>query len=680
MASAEMSRTARRGKGIKDENLDDELAHEPSRVLTSILKDLDLTFERDIGLLNGKYVRSIPGLPALTSLQANLDKLETTLERILNSDRATIATIKEALEASRPPAVNNLQEVQPVAVEAQEQASEVAQSDDDVSETPRRQLTRKRSLKVEDEEDDEGETRKHAEKAVPQPRQNEAGELDEANDNKKNEEGLGVSSKHIDKKSKIEIDRIESDPSVKNPKSEFVVSQTLPAAAVTLGLFTNQGLESTGEDYLKKKYGVSSYPTSDLKEYLAGELPDMDFSRPKPTNQIQYSTFLASIDNFFRELTDDDVKFLKKKYLVPPNVTVERSYDPEVTPYIIPKLGPLYTEIWAKEDNNQNIANLSPPPLNDPSSILPKKSSAELSDDVLETEEVSCGPLVSRLLSAILKDELPPNGDSNIKDENDLESAADNDTKASAPNPGLSALTPSSEVDDNKQALASSTSAIPQQQGRKVNSVNLDYPTFEERLKRELKYVGIYMNLPRDDDNNYGDDPDWLAGREDDEISAELRELQSELKQVTKRNIKRKALLVPLVERHLAWQEYASILDDLDKQVDQAYIKRIRAPKNKKKKQQALASAQSSTSQAAIQAAHQQAASSSLKSLLDKRRRWVSKIGPLFDRPEVMKRIPKESVFRDLDQEEEDEEADVFESNGNNKDDELTDSLQNKEE
>ena len=254
----------------------------------------------------------------------------------------------------------------------------------------------------------------------------------------------------------------------------------------------------------------------------------------------------------------------------------------------------------------------------------------------------------------------------------------DEDAKSVTPAVAAIAPTPDSEFDEAKN-LTSVTSALPQQQGWRVNTVNLDYPSFEERLKRELKYVGIYMNLPRNEDSSGNDDPDWVTGREDDEISGELRELQNELRLVTKKNIKRKAMLIPLVERQLAWQEYSSILDDLDKQVDQAYIKRIRVPKNKKKKLN-ISATTGSTSQAALQAAHQQAANSSLKSLLDKRQRWISKIGPLFDKPEVMKRLPKESVFRDLDQEEEEEEGDVFGNNGNGKDDELTDSLQNKDE
>lgn len=297
---------------------------------------------------------------------------------------------------------------------------------------------------------------------------------------------------------------------------------------------------------------------------------------------------------------------------------------------------------------------------------MPKKSGNDISDGVLDNEEVSCGPLVSRLLSAILKD------DDIIAPKEELPTNPTLDSSVSTPVSELEHVTPSS----------SSSYGIFKQHGAIANNSNIDYVSFEERLKRELKYVGIYMNLPREEGKTR-EDPDWLTGREDDEISAELRELQSTLRQVTTKNTKRKAMLLPLLERMLAWQEYCTILDNLDKQVDQAYIKRIRAPKNKKKRQYTPGPdslATGSTSQAAIQAAHQQAANSSLKSLLDKRQRWISKIGPLFDKPEVMKRIPRDSVFKDIDQDEEEEEADVFSNNANGKEEELNETLQNKEE
>lgn len=638
-----MSRNTRRGKGIREQKRDDAGLHEPSNILNSMLKSLDLTFENDIGLLNGKYVRSVPEKPVLQTTKDQLENLGKCLEKIAASDQENLDLIKEMRED-----IIRLEDEKQKEKEEAEAATNLAAQNaendsinkklDESSEV----VSDKRSITEENEETDKR----------PQDTIEEAEVLS--------------SDGHISKKAKLDIDKMENDPNIRNPKSEFVVSQTLPAAAMRLGLFQEEGLEATGEEYLKKKYGVVSYPTNDLKELLPGELPDMDFSKPKPTNQIQFNTFLSSIEAFYREFNDDDIKFLQNKFIMPQNLQFVKSYDPEVTPYTIPKLGPLYTDVWLKEDNNQNIANLTPPPISDPISILPKKSGNDISDGVLDNEEVSCGPLVSRLLSAILKD------DDIIAPKEELPTNPTLDSSVSTPVNELEHVTPSS----------SSSYGIFKQHGAIANNSNIDYVSFEERLKRELKYVGIYMNLPREEGKTR-EDPDWLTGREDDEISAELRELQSTLRQVTTKNTKRKAMLLPLLERMLAWQEYCTILDNLDKQVDQAYIKRIRAPKNKKKRQYTPGPdslATGSTSQAAIQAAHQQAANSSLKSLLDKRQRWISKIGPLFDKPEVMKRIPRDSVFKDIDQDEEEEEADVFSNNANGKEEELNETLQNKEE
>ena len=59
-----------------------------------------------------------------------------------------------------------------------------------------------------------------------------------------------------------------------------------------------------------------------------------------------------------------------------------------------------------KDENDKNPGfKKTPSHLNDASAILPKKSANELDENVLETESISCGPLLSRLLSAVLKDD-----------------------------------------------------------------------------------------------------------------------------------------------------------------------------------------------------------------------------------------------------------------------------------
>lgn len=695
MAAEMPSKVVKRGKGPRDQAAE-PVVDPPSKLLSSVLKTLSLSFERDIGMLNGRYVRSVPDKATLIELRSQLDKLLSSLKEIAQSDRETIQSIEKIRNAKQTkenqqaqdledkrelsrdvtekPSIDEQGAKSPAVVESTVTDAEkgtpavTAQSvnSDDGSETGESTVVvkrRKRSLNIEN--DDE--------------------EIDDVKQEKPADVFPVIPSKKVkldeNKSQEVDLDKKENDPMVKNPKSEFVVSQTLPAAAAALGLFNESGLESTGEEYLKREYDVASYPTNDLKELLPGELPDMDFSHPKPTNQIQYGTFYSSVENFFRPLSDDDIKFLKCKYIIPANLEVDKSYDPEVTPFVIPRLGPLYSDMWSKDQSSQDLTATSPPPVNDPAAVLPRKSAAELNDSTLETEDISCGPLVSRLLSAILKDENENNANSSalrirIKEENvpnAMGSSQNDSLNGSEDVSGAAAAqTPMSETDDvAKQPIGGTTSSLPDPERWKINSINLDYPTFEERLKRELKYVGIYVNMPKDESNPAGDDPDWLTGREDDEISAELRELQNSLKQVTVKNQKRKSALIPLIERRLAWQEYSSILDDLDKQIDQAYVKRIRVPK-KRKKNHTTASSVANT-ESASQVAQQKAANSSLKALLDKRQRWITKIGPLFDSSEVMKRIPKESVFKDMDQEDEDEETDLFGQNGNNKEDDLAD-------
>lgn len=785
----------------------------PSDVLSSVLSTLDLSFDKDIGMIKGHHVKNLPSnKQTLLDLQTKLNLLNDIFNQIIKDDNTNSEQIRqlerqvvenesftkqtedvkqskeettaptveeEPIEPSEsaliqpeadipqqsdvedtpiaetknqdPPLVETLKPIEtpvdedkistettalvdngtvdtsvPATVQPDEVSKDAAHTDISMNtEHDKKRPLPEELTKNEPEANDEPETKKTklnelvdveetaVESTVPLPAQDTTTStsaipttttttISISNNNIPAEVNSTPSTIVTNNEDPNPMDKYTSDNDtrVKNPKSEFVVSQTLPKAAKNLGLYNEEGLETTGEEYLKKKYNVASYPTNDLKDLLPGVIPDTDYSCPKPANQIQFNTFLTFVDNFFKAFNDHDIKFLENKYIAPNNLQMDKNYDPEVTPFIIPKLGPLYTNVWMKEDA-KTLGNISPLPFRDNTSILPKKSAASLDDDILETENISCGPLLSRLLSAILQDEKDDAINEEKNHEQDIKYELD--TAQINEDPSLTAQTsPVSSVKDEKEHLEHNTSinhinpsitkdlklgggttnTIPNVDDWNINSLNLDYPTFEERLKRELKYVGIYMNLPKDENNPNGDDPDWLNGREDDEISAELRELQSSLKAVTKRNQRRKDIVKPLLERELAWQEYYSILDDLDKQIDQAYIKRIRAPKKKKKHHGSSSSGSnhhgvgsgSSNYVSASQLAQQKAANSSLKALLDKRQRWISKIGPLFDKPEIMKRIPKESIFKDMDQDEEEEEADgdVFGQNNENKDDELT--------
>lgn len=67
---------------------------------------------------------------------------------------------------------------------------------------------------------------------------------------------------------------------------------------------------------------------------------------------------------------------------------------------------------------------------------------------------------------------------------------------------------------------------------------------------------------------------DWNA-REDDEICAEIRRLGRELKEQVETNEFRKKRLLEVVDQQLQYEQYRSVLDTLDAQVEQAYAKRF---------------------------------------------------------------------------------------------------------
>ncbi|KAJ8097378.1 histone acetyltransferases subunit 3-domain-containing protein [Lipomyces tetrasporus] len=406
-------------------------------------------------------------------------------------------------------------------------------------------------------------------------------------------------------------------PFMKNPESEYVSVQTIPTAALAFMEDTyDDQIPASGTEDLKKRYGVASYPTKDLADLLPGEIPDEDFSRAKPANQVQFSTFQSYIEPYFRPFVEEDLSFLNER-------------QDNLTPYLVPPLGPNYQEVWADEDGS--AATFSPAPTNSQADsatsarmLLPRGTSEHLTEDQLETEDISCGPLASRILSALLKDESE-------------DTILPNSTTAT---PGPGTTTPSKPEDDSTAAaepqVLSSSSAFAEQQGWRVSSVKADYQTLEDRLKREFKFVGILGD----------EEVDWSA-REDDEVCAELRRLQKRLKVISVINAARKKKVEKIVHEHMAYQEYTQILEDLDKQVDQAYMKRTRTIKNKKKR----LPGNSTPSGAAGGGGGGRTADlgEGIKALLDKRKRWIEKIGPVFPAAEVMKRIPRKSIFEDVD-------------------------------
>lgn len=430
---------------------------------------------------------------------------------------------------------------------------------------------------------------------------------------------------------------------VHNPKSEFVASQVLPISA--LGLFEEKG----DDEDLKRKYGVASYPTTDMAQFLPGPIPMEDYTRAKPPNQVQSTTFAAFLEPYFRLFNEEDLAFLQQRIVG--NEVV--SYGRTISPYLIPPLGPLYTDVWAEEDRHHHqhpSYNVTPAPKAvDPDQYIAAGRASEISDVSLESGKVAVGPLTARLMSALM----PEDG---------------GDDESTPMPPVVTQISPDSTPLSPESAAA-------------AKQVMSSFAGLEERLMREFRYVGILdMNILRQDVKNRhqfklaidpsgdmggdsGDDLelDWNNGAEDDEVCREMRELQAKLRAVTAKNQKYKRRLLPHVQEQMAWQEYTSILDDLDKQVDQTYLKRLRVPKSKKKKASstpALSAAAEASPGASAAAAVAKVVDPkpATRAALDKRTRWKSKIGSVFKADHEMWRSHTYPKFEGEDEDDEEEE------------------------
>ena len=104
--------------------------------------------------------------------------------------------------------------------------------------------------------------------------------------------------------------------------------------------------------------------------------------------------------------------------------------------------------------------------------------------------------------------------------------------------------------------------------------MKLDQHQVDERLKAELRYIGFL--------GPELSEPDYDA-HNDDEVAERLRALQVELKRVSVLNGARKARVLELANERMAYQEYSTILEDLDSQVQQVYLKRTRTLGKSKK-------------------------------------------------------------------------------------------------
>ncbi|MCJ1418100.1 Transcriptional regulator [Xylographa parallela] len=375
------------------------------------------------------------------------------------------------------------------------------------------------------------------------------------------------------------------------------------------------------DDERKEIYCVASFPHDDLSDLIAGTPPDKDFSSAKPSNQVNANTFATYLEPYVRPLTEEDMGFLKER-------------GDRVTPFLMPRRGKkLYTEAWAEEDGSISVdtsqSNRDKLPANQPRGGID-----QIDDENLDTDQNSTGPLLSRLLSTMRYEHRAPTAE-------DKEKIYGLTTGASELN-GLQngMINNENNHDVTMEDRLPPATFFPESasQNWKVPSGKLDYAQVDERLKAELRYIGF---LGQDEE------PDYDA-HYDDEVAQRLRFLQTELKKQSIINGARKARLLQIAQERMAHQEYSTILEDLDAQVQQAYLKRNRSLGKGKKNAKRPGGAgggshfvggggSAGTAKPGI--------GDQAKTLMERRKKWIDTIKPVFGEDVTKVRTEGETIF-----------------------------------
>ncbi|KAJ5679123.1 hypothetical protein N7462_007367 [Penicillium macrosclerotiorum] len=362
-------------------------------------------------------------------------------------------------------------------------------------------------------------------------------------------------------------------------------------------------------------YSVARFPRSDLAHMMAGVPPDKDFSNAKPSNQVSANTFQAYIEPYVRPLTEEDIAWLKER-------------GDRASPFIIPRRGKKsYRQIWAEEDG------LPYDPSQEEKDQLPlnqgRGTIEQLTDEKTETNDISIGPLLSRLVSLLRYEHRT------------LPEDSANSTNGDAPATGglggdaMDLDQPSGELDtkpENKPLPPATAFRDASPTGFKTSVAKLDHAQLDERAKAELRYIGF---LGADDN------PDYDA-HYDDEVAERLRLLQSELKKQIIVNNARKARILKIAQEHMALLEFTTIQDDLDTQVQQAYLKRTRTMGKSKKGSQAKhrPGGAGGGSHVASAGVSRPAVGDAAKIVMDRRKRWNDAFLPIFE--DIKTTIPSE--------------------------------------
>lgn len=126
------------------------------------------------------------------------------------------------------------------------------------------------------------------------------------------------------------------------------------------------------------------------------------------------------------------------------------------------------------------------------------------------------------------------------------------------------------------------------------------------------------------------------SAREDDEITSALRQCQRQLKAQSAINTSRKTKLAEVARARLAYGEYSSALEGIEKVIESAWLKRSKTSSSKKPSSHETRS--------------RQPIADNVKKLLAIRSKWKQNIGKSFDELDegVVLGLPTKSIYEGI--------------------------------
>ncbi|KAJ3887256.1 histone acetyltransferases subunit 3-domain-containing protein [Lentinula edodes] len=375
-----------------------------------------------------------------------------------------------------------------------------------------------------------------------------------------------------------------------------------------------------------------------------------DFSKiAKAPTQVAIAAFYSSVEPYLRVIKEEDVGFLSWE-------------GDDIEPFVMPKLGRHYLEVWEEQDrlglttSSSALGTLQQVALNggdippNPSAVAPNPSfdPSTLSESDTQLEHLGHGPLTERLISALL-----PMPDSHLTWKG-VKAAED----AMEGRPGGSGAAAS-----RKEKLSVSD--------------------LERRIGDTMRWYNL---LP----SGSNVQPLDYSNKTDDPIATALRINQAELRRVSAINRLRKARYAEIARDRVAWAEYLELRESIDRNITNVYNKLQKmqkaqrdAPKLGRKKKfkseestpvngvngfNGNGSVNGDTPPLPLCPAalglgpdedNQLVVSETLKQLVQTRRNWVKLGETLLDEKEVMERprrgrlvgFPKESIFKGIEEE-----------------------------